>query len=79
MLNSLVKTLDFSSYYAIIKMIFIIFNLQEKGGELPMEMCMRRNAKHALGLAVALHLMLPACIVQADESAGGVHKFKPNR
>ena len=45
-----------------------------------MEMCMRRNAKHALGLAVALHLMLPACVAQADESAGGgVHSFKPNR
>ena len=36
-----------------------------------MEMCMRRNAKRALGVAVALHLMLPACVVQADESAGG--------
>ena len=78
MLNSLVKTLDFSSYYAIIKMIFIIFNLQEKGGELPMEMCMRRNAKRALGVAVALHLMLPACVVWANENAG-VHRFKPNR
>ena len=44
-----------------------------------MEMCMRRNAKRALGMAVALHLMLPACIVQADESAGGVGQTAPCR
>ena len=44
-----------------------------------MEMRMRRNAKRALGMAVALHLMLPACVVWANESAGGVHRFKPNR
>ena len=36
-----------------------------------MEMCMRRNAKRALGVAVALHLMLPACVVWANENAGG--------
>ena len=36
-----------------------------------MEMRMRRNAKRALGMAVALHLMLPACVVWANENAGG--------
>ena len=41
-----------------------------------MEMRMGRNGKRALGMAVALHLMLPACVVQADESAGGVHLFR---
>ena len=36
-----------------------------------MEMRMGRNAKRALGVAVALHLMLPACVVWANENAGG--------
>ncbi len=36
-----------------------------------MEMRMGRHAKHALGVAVALHLMLPACVVWANENTGG--------
>ena len=56
-----------------------VYYLYHIGGELPMEMRMGRNAKRALGMAVALHLMLPACVVWANENAGGVHRFKPNR
>ena len=38
-----------------------------------------RNAKRTLGLAVALHLMLPACSAWAEESPGGVHTFRRRR
>ena len=44
-----------------------------------MEMRMRRNAKRALGVAVALHLMLPACVVWANENAGGGGYTDSNR
>lgn len=36
-----------------------------------------KKAGRALALAVALHFALPACAAYADESAGGVHIFKP--
>lgn len=34
-----------------------------------------KNAGRALVLAVALHFVLPACAVHAEESAGGVNLF----
>ena len=37
-----------------------------------MKKSMGRRAKGALGLAIALHLMMPACIAWADESEGGM-------